>query len=1134
MKPPFSGHRLALAIALLLPGVLSTPRARATTAPPSPYLYSYAVTSNTPVPDRPGTTFAINGGSPGPAIDGNYLAFMETNGVSVLWSLNTVTGVFTRLADTTTTVPGGTSQFDSFNSFELFNGVVVFSAAGTSDPRGLFSVPVTGGAITKLIDLNTPVPNGTGTLAFDSNEGPYYRINDGGVLFGANTGAYIVPAAGGTVTRIADRSNSPLGYYPLFGDESAGLTALLTANGDVFGDTFLYAVPTTGVTLNPANFTLIAGEGTAVPGSTTGNTFGSQVGVDMRVEKGTVVFTGQSNNNLRGIYSSVNGVLSTLVDNNTSVPLAGGGFINPNNTTILPDTNALSLRDGEIAFEAKDDNGNNGIYTEPSTGGAITQLYDEGNLDPVDGTSAGGITLGSYATSAGKVAFLFTQEFGLTYMVIATPKPNISPTVGGDTGVVTITISGKNFAAGATVTLSAAGRPTLTADIVTPASTGTSLAALFDLVGRPDALYDLTITNADGSVLTYPASFTIEPGSGPQLYADVIGRNQARGGYFQTYTVLCGNSGDTDAYAVPLVLTVPSYITLQPGNFAVYTPGTPEGSTPPPFTKVPAGDKAYTRARLVLPRVPAGQYVTLTVQLKAPVAPQYAHKVFTFSAVPLRGLVKPTGPVLGFEPQPPVSALSPDPLITLYPLLKKIVLGYIAPTTTVVVYIPILPDDGDDDGGGDDDDNEDEGGYPFDPPDAVLPPTGGSQSPEIIVPGDPNDKTGSLGVGAAHFLSAGQPLRYSIQFENEPTASASARTISITDQLDPAKVDLSTFAFGPIAFGATVMTPPPGQNQYTTTVDLRPANDLLVQVSATLNVTTGLLTYTLASLDPATGLPPTDPTAGFLPPDINPPAGEGFVFYTVSPLAALPSGTAITNQASVVFDVNAAILTPIWSNTLDTAIPISKLRKLPKITHSSAITLHLSGSDHGGSGIGAYNLYVSDDGKPYTQALSNVAGKTAVFNGTTGHTYRFFSQAESKVFNLEPLKDAAETTTNVMGPDLIGAFKGAVTFKRVGPEVEFDAHLVVTNQSPTKATNASSMVRFYVSKKANIDGAKPLGEAAFGVLAPGATETVKLTDAKVLEAAGAKGKYVIAVIDPDNAVTETNKQNNTIIYGPLK
>ena len=1121
---------------------------------PSAYNFAAVVTSDTPVPDRPGTTFAIANSTPAPAIDGNYVVFFESFYTSVLWSVNTVTGQFTRLADTTTAVPGGTSTFDSFNSYQVFNGVVVFSAAGASDPRGLFSVPVTGGVITKLVDLNTSVPGGTTPLSFDANAGPYYRLNDGGVLFGASNGVYLVPATGGAVTRISDATTHTGGndaYNPSFGDESAGLAALTCYDTSVYGRAYLYTGLTSGFTSdgngNATNATFITGLGSPIPDETAGDIFQLGVGNDVRVSQGTVIFTangggptsGIFDSSIRGIYSSVNGVLSTLVDTSTPVPLGAGNFTIPNSGTLMPDTNALAFRDAEIAFLGMDANGTDGIYSETIPGGTLTKVFADGDPAPTGASGSGGITLGSYSVSHGKVAFLFTQEFGTTSMIVATPRPNITPTAGGDTGVVTITISGKGFVSGATVTLTAAGKPTLTAEGVAPSSTGTALAALFDLTGQADGLYDLTITNLDGSVLSYPASFIIEPGSDPVLYADVIGRAQARGGYFQTYTILCGNRGSTDAFDVPLEIVVPTYIDLEPGNFTVTPYNLAPNSEQSGFTVTSVHDPDFSRGNVVIPQIPAGQYVALTVLLKAPVDPQYAHKVFTISAQPLRPLLKPNpngtirppgGGAPAFDPVPPPQqdpsafqpstppAIPPPPAFDVPSMYINFPNGILPE-----IHAPRLPPWVD---------------YPWPWPDDPLLPTGGYESPQIIVPGDPNDKIGSLGAGAAHYLSgSGAPLRYTIEFENEPTASASARDISITDQLDPTKVDISTFAFGPLGFGSTVVSPPPAQNQYTTTVDLRPANDLLVQINASLNVSTGLLTYTFRSLDPATSQPPTDPTAGFLPPDTSPPAGEGFVFYTVAPLKGLASGTVITNQASVVFDVNPAILTPVWSNPLDVDAPVSALASLPKHEHTAAIPLQLSGTDTGGSGIGGYNVYVSDNGGAFTLGLANVPGPTATFTGVTGHTYSFISQAEDAVLNLETLKTVAEATTKVVGPDLVGVWSNDVASKTtVAGVLKLRGHFTVTNQSPAKPAAAGAVVRFYLTSTGAVDStATVLGkDAPFDALAAGGSEVVKLTGGKLPAGMTAfTGLYVVAVIDPDNAVTETDKTNNAVVFGPL-
>jgi len=61
----------------------------------------------------------------------------------------------------------------------------------------------------------------------------------------------------------------------------------------------------------------------------------------------------------------------------------------------------------------------------------------------------------------------------------------------------------------------------------------------------------------------------------------------------------------------------------------------------------------------------------------------------------------------------------------------------------------------------------------------------------------------------------------------------------------------------------------------------RPGKNLIVRIDAGLDATTSTLSWRLTSLDPTTLQPPTDPEAGFLPPDQNPPEGDGDVVFTV-------------------------------------------------------------------------------------------------------------------------------------------------------------------------------------------------------------------------------------------------------------
>ncbi len=279
---------------------------------------------------------------------------------------------------------------------------------------------------------------------------------------------------------------------------------------------------------------------------------------------------------------------------------------------------------------------------------------------------------------------------------------------------------------------------------------------------------------------------------------------------------------------------------------------------------------------------------------------------------------------------------------------------------------------------------------------------------------DPNDKIGPLSSSENKFIAAQQPLTYSVFFENLPSATAPAQSVTVTDQLNLANFDLQTLSLGPISFGTKQVvpiagiSPLAGVREFNETVDLRPANNLLVRVNAHLNTTNGRLTWTFYSVDAATGLVTTDPLAGFLP-----PSGEGSVSFTVSPKANLSTGTVINNSASIVFDNNAAISTPVWSNTIDNSKPSSHVLTLPATQNSASFSVQWSGADTG-SGIGDYTVYVSDNGGPFTPWLTQTTATQATFPSTANHTYSFFSLARDLTGNIEANKTTAEATTRIV------------------------------------------------------------------------------------------------------------------------
>ena len=296
---------------------------------------------------------------------------------------------------------------------------------------------------------------------------------------------------------------------------------------------------------------------------------------------------------------------------------------------------------------------------------------------------------------------------------------------------------------------------------------------------------------------------------------------------------------------------------------------------------------------------------------------------------------------------------------------------------------------------------------------------GPSQSVPVALSYDPNDKI-ATGIGLSGWVAVDDDIVYAIDFANETNASAPAQTVSIADALDT-NLDWSTLQLTSIAFNNVIIGIPPGVQSFSTNVNVG-TDPNPVAVSASLNPATGVLSWLMESIDPVTGRLVTDPLAGFLPPDNVLEQGEGYVTYTVAPLKGLATGAPITNQASIVFDVNAAILTPVTTNLVDATPPTSSITRLPS---TSALTFLVawSGQDTG-SGIADFDIYVSTDGGPWMPWLLDTTKTSAIYSGANSVNYAFYSIAYDEVGNIEsnPIIPGASTVTSgmVVAPVPIG------------------------------------------------------------------------------------------------------------------
>jgi hypothetical protein len=144
-----------------------------------------------------------------------------------------------------------------------------------------------------------------------------------------------------------------------------------------------------------------------------------------------------------------------------------------------------------------------------------------------------------------------------------------------------------------------------------------------------------------------------------------------------------------------------------------------------------------------------------------------------------------------------------------------------------------------------------------------------------------------------------------------------------------------------------------------------------------------------------------------------------------------------------VFDNNAPILTPTWTNTLDNTAPVSRIQALTGLVGTSTFDVSWSGSD-AGSGAARFSVYVSDNGAPFAPWQDEVTATKATYQGTSGHSYAFYVVATDGAGNAEAAKSAAEATLAVNGafPDpTVGTSSGGGGCTIGGGESRRDAGL---------------------------------------------------------------------------------------------
>lgn len=333
-------------------------------------------------------------------------------------------------------------------------------------------------------------------------------------------------------------------------------------------------------------------------------------------------------------------------------------------------------------------------------------------------------------------------------------------------------------------------------------------------------------------------------------------------------------------------------------------------------------------------------------------------------------------------------------------------------------------DDDDDDDDDNDGDNDDD---PNEPPPPPSPPGGPDDpyNPPNRQAVDPNDILGPDGYGDARWVGTDEALGYTIRFENDPVfATAPAQTVIITQTLD-SDLDARRFRLGAFGFGDYLFSVPDNRSFYSQRLDLRDELNLYVDVTAGIDLAKREAFWILRSIDPATGAPPNDALAGFLPPNLEAGEGEGFVSYTVLPNADAATGSIIDAEARIIFDTNDPIDTPPIFNTIDGDDPESnvstpQVRAADVTTDDPELIITWQSGDGAGSGLQSVDLYVAEGEGAFVLAQSGITETATIFTGEIGRLYGFYTRAHDNAGNTEDEKQSAEATYLILGEPIEG------------------------------------------------------------------------------------------------------------------
>jgi hypothetical protein len=595
------------------------------------------------------------------------------------------------------------------------------------------------------------------------------------------------------------------------------------------------------------------------------------------------------------------------------------------------------------------------------------------------------------------------------------------------------------------------GEQVVPADLQPVAPDGRSVELRFDLEGAALGTWELRAEFAGGTQRAVPGAAVIEAERPARMAVETVGRDAFRPGAPNRVTVELSNEGNVDGLGVPVVLAgIPEGAEVEP-VFDVQDTVGPWGEGELQEGAFDQSEDTFVEeGQIVLPlivaRIPAGRTIQLDYEITVPTLTDYDLRTSVGQCL-RNGLPEsPSAALSGLTATRAASSSEVNCMGAIADLsLKQELLGAVGPgkqcagalggvgidvfvdaegganvakpdnffswlvggsacVVEVVPYTKLLKIGktatkilGRVDNALQGLDLVDTGITAFQGTQACL-ATGDSAKMQQrgVIAIDPNDIVGPTGSGAARYISGEDRMGYQVLFENLPGASAPAQRVKITDQLDVGTFDAESVLFREVAFGSTVFTLPYEGHEVEETIDLRPAQDLLVELTAEVS-DGGEVSVVLQAIDPETLEPPEDPLVGFLPPNLTSPQGEGYLSFSAEP-KSLPAGSTIVNKASIVFDGNEPIETPTWTNTVDKLPPTASLSATAS-SNPAAAAIEWSGSDDA-AGISFYEVRVSRDGGPFVTWKTAAEPGSATFLADEPGVYSFRAVAHDGANNV--------------------------------------------------------------------------------------------------------------------------------------